>query len=145
MAMDSSAKAGGPKSNINITPYIDILLVLLIIFMVIQPTTQYDLRARVPQDAPDLPPEVIVKSDAIVISIDEGGVIRINQDPVTLDRLGARLFEIYSARSNKNMFVQADKELPFGDVIRVIDIAKGSGVGDVGLMLEESADAAGGG
>lgn len=145
MAMDSSAKVGGPKSNINITPYIDILLVLLIIFMVIQPTTQYDLRARVPQDAPDLPPEVIVKSDAIVVSIDEGGVIRINQDPVTLDRLGARLFEIYSARSNKNMFVQADKELPFGDVIRVIDIAKGSGVGDVGLMLEESADAAGGG
>lgn len=145
MAMDSSARVGGPKSNINITPYIDILLVLLIIFMVIQPTTQYDLRARVPQDAPDLPPEVIVKSDAIVVSIDEGGVIRINQDPVTLDRLGARLFEIYSARSNKNMFVQADKELPFGDVIRVIDIAKGSGVGDVGLMLEESADAAGGG
>ncbi|HUV14624.1 MAG TPA: biopolymer transporter ExbD, partial [Acidobacteriota bacterium] len=53
MGMSGSSGAFGPKSDINITPYIDILLVLLIIFMVIQPTTQYDLRARVPEDAPD--------------------------------------------------------------------------------------------
>ena len=142
MGMTSSGGAG-PKADINITPYIDILLVLLIIFMVIQPTTQYDLRARVPQDAPDVPENVVVKSDAIVVSIDAGGVVRINQDPVTLDRLGARLFEIYSARSNKNMFVQADSDLPVGDVIRVIDIAKGSGVGDVGFMLDQSGGGAG--
>ncbi len=136
MAMSTSS-AAGPKSDINITPYIDILLVLLIIFMVIQPTTQYDLRARVPEDAPDeIPEDVIIKSDAIVISIAANGALQINQEPVTLDRLGARLVEIYSARANKNLFVQADDDLPFGDVIRVIDIAKGSGVGDVGLMVE---------
>jgi biopolymer transport protein ExbD len=129
--------ASRSMSDINITPYIDILLVLLIIFMVIQPTTQYDLRARVPEEAPeDLPQDVIIKSDAIVVSIASNGALQINQEPVTLDRLGARLFEIYSARANKNMFVQADNDLPFGDVIRVIDIAKGSGVGDVGLMIE---------
>lgn len=139
----SSSSAHGQKSDINITPYIDILLVLLIIFMVIQPTTQYDLRARVPQDAPDVPDNVIVRSDAIVISIDPNGGIRINQDPVTYDRLGARLFEIYSARSNKNLFIQADPDLPFGDVIRVIDTAKGSGVGDVGLMIEDAGAEAG--
>lgn len=136
MAMSTK---GGPtqKSDINITPYIDILLVLLIIFMVLQPTTQYDLRARVPQDAPeDLPDNVIIKSDAIVVTLAANGALAINQDPVTLDRLGARLFEIYSARANKNLFIQANEELPFGDVIRVIDIAKGSGVGDVGLMIE---------
>jgi len=135
MAMQSGGK--GQMANINITPYIDILLVLLIIFMVIQPTTQYDLRARVPQEAPeDIPEDVIIKSDAIVVSIAANGALQINQEPVTLDRLGARLFEIYSARANKNMFVQADVDLPFGDVARVIDIAKGSGVGDVGLMLD---------
>jgi biopolymer transport protein ExbD len=129
--------AVGPKSDINITPYIDILLVLLIIFMVIQPTTQYDLEARVPEDAPeDIPEDVIIKSDAIVVSIAANGALQINQEPVTLGRLGARLFEIYSARANKNMFVQAHEDLPFGDVIRVIDVAKGSGVGDVGLMIE---------
>jgi biopolymer transport protein TolR len=136
MAM-STKGAKGPKSDINITPYIDILLVLLIIFMVIQPTTQYDLRARVPEEPPeDLPQELIIKSDAIVVSIASNGALQINSEPVTLERLGARLFEIYSARANKNMFVQANEDLPFGDVIRVIDIAKGSGVGDVGLMIQ---------
>ena len=122
-------------SEINITPLVDTLLVLLIIFMVIQPTTQYDLRARVPDKPPeDLPENVIVRSDAIVISISQDGSIAINQDGILLPQLGSKLFEIYSARANKNLFVQANTDLPFGDVIRVIDIAKGSGVGDVGLM-----------
>jgi len=134
MAM-ATGGGGGPKSDINVTPYIDILLVLLIIFMVIQPTTQYDLQARVPDKPPeDLPENVVVKSDAIVVAISLDGEISINQDPVTLSQLGTRLFDIYSARANKNMFVQADDELPFGDVVRVIDLAKGAGVGDIGLM-----------
>ena len=134
MAMSVSS-VKGPKSDINITPYIDILLVLLIIFMVIQPTTQYDLRARVPnKPLEDLPENVVIKSDAIVVAITLEGQISINQDPVNLNQLGTRLFDIYSARANKNMFVQAHDELPFGDVIRVIDLAKGAGVGDIGLM-----------
>jgi biopolymer transport protein TolR len=138
MAM-TTGSGKGSMSNINITPYIDILLVLLIIFMVIQPTMQYDLRARVPEKMPeDIPQDVIIKSDAIVVTVASNGALSINQEPVTLDRLGARLFEIYSARANKNMFIQADEDLPFGDVIRVIDIAKGAGVGDVGLMNEEA-------
>jgi biopolymer transport protein ExbD len=136
MAMGVSI--GGPKADINITPYIDILLVLLIIFMVIQPLTQYDLEARVPQKAPeDLPENVIVKSDAIVVSIDTYGGIRINQDPCNFNQLGQRLFDIYSARANKNMFIQGDSDLPFGEVVRVIDVAKGSGVGDIGLLTVE--------
>ena len=134
MAM-SSRTGSGPKSDINITPYIDILLVLLIIFMVIQPTTQYNLRARVPEKPPeDLPENVVVKSDAIVVAVSLDGEISINQDPVSLNQLGTRLFDIYSARANKNLFVQAHDELPFGTVIRVIDLAKGAGVGDIGLM-----------
>ena len=134
MAMLSRAGAG-PKSDINITPYIDILLVLLIIFMVIQPTTQYDLEARVPEKPPeDLPENLVVKSDAIVVAMSLDGEISINQDPVSLNQLGTRLFDIYSARANKNLFVQAHDELPFGTVIRVIDLAKGAGVGDIGLM-----------
>lgn len=137
MAM-TGRTGGGPTSDINITPYIDILLVLLIIFMVIQPTTQYDLEARVPQKLPeDMPENVVVKSDAIVVSIDSTGALRINQDAVTLQQLGARLFDIYSARANKNMFIQGDSDLAFEEVVRVIDIAKGAGVGDVGLMTPE--------
>ncbi len=137
MSMSSGA-SGGPSNEINITPYIDILLVLLIIFMVIQPTIQYDLEARVPQEMPeDLPENLIIKSDAIVVSIDTQGALRINQDGVTLDQLGTRLFDIYSARANKNMFIQGDTDLPFGDVINIIDIAKGAGVGDIGLLTPQ--------
>ena len=130
-----SRRSSGPNADINVTPYIDILLVLLIIFMVIQPTIQYNLEARVP-DKPDeeMPKDVIVQTEAIVISVNPDGTVAVNQEPVPIAQLGTRLFEIYSARANKNMFVQADQSLPFGDVIRVIDIAKGAGVGDVGLM-----------
>ncbi len=137
--MSMGGKSGkGAASDINITPFIDILLVLLIIFMVIQPMIQYDLEARVPQKLPDeLPEDLIIKSDAIVVSIDRQGAYRINQDPVRLNNLGSRLFEIYSARANKNMFILGDVELPFDDVVRVIDIAKGAGVGDIGLLTPE--------
>ena len=128
----------GPNSNINITPFIDILLVLLIIFMVIQPMVQYDLQARVPQKLPDeLPEDLIIKSDAIVVSIDRQGAFRINQDAVLFDQLGSRLFDIYSARANKNMFILGDVDLAFDDVVKVIDIAKGAGVGDIGLLTPQ--------
>ena len=137
--MAMRVQAGKAKSDINITPYIDILLVLLIIFMVIQPTTRYDLKARTPQEAEDLPENVIIKADSIVLQIAADGTYRINQEPVTLDAMGKKLFDIYSARSNKNMFIQGEDDLPFGDVIYVIDIAKGAGVGDIGLISAKDA------
>ncbi len=138
MARGEKSRSKAAASDINITPFIDILLVLLIIFMVIQPMIQYDLKARVPQKLPDeLPEDLIIKSDAIVVSIDRQGAYRINQDPVRLDQLGTRLFDIYSARANKNMFILGDVDLAFDDVIRVIDIAKGAGVGDIGLLTPE--------
>jgi len=126
----------GPKSDINITPYIDILLVLLIIFMVITPTRQLDLDVKVPQ-----PPPKDVKSEpdpsVIVVSVGESALISINQEITDINSLGSKLYEIYSKRANKNMFVSASPKLPYGDVVRVIDVAKGAGVGDVGLITEE--------
>jgi len=128
---------GGPKSDINITPYIDILLVLLIIFMVITPVRQMDLDVKVPQqtdpNAPQPPPDPSV----IVVSIGDSMQIAVNNELTDIKSLGPKLQEIYSARANKNMFVSASAKLPYGDVIRVIDIAKGAGVGDVGLLIEE--------
>ncbi len=129
---------GGPKHDINITPYIDILLVLLIIFMVITPVRQLDLDVKVPQPPP---PDSKVEADpsVIVVSVGESAQIAINQDPTDIGSLGAKLQEIYSKRANKNMFVSASPKLPYGDVVKVIDIAKGAGVGDVGLITEEIA------
>ena len=126
----------GPKCDINITPYIDILLVLLIIFMVITPVRQMDLDVKVPQPAPEDQTKNIVDPSVIVVSVGESAQIAINQDPTDIGSLGAKLQEIYSARANKNMFISASPKLPYGDVVKVIDIAKGAGVGDIGLIIE---------
>jgi len=131
--MNVSGKKGA-MADINITPYIDILLVLLIIFMVITPIRQMDLDVKVPQTSNDT--EGAIDPSVIVVSIGESAQIAINQEETTIARLGAQLQEIYSARANKNMFISASAKLPYGDVVRVIDIAKGAGVGDIGLLTE---------
>ncbi len=122
-------------SDINITPYIDILLVLLIIFMVITPVRQMDLDVKVPQASQD--PTAAVDPSVIVVSIGEHGALAINSEQTTFAKLGDELRDIYSKRSNKNMFVSGSPNLPYGDVVRIIDIAKGAGVGDVGLITDE--------
>ena len=73
----------------------------------------------------------------IVVSIGASAEIAINQEPVNIANLGMELQSIYSSRSNKNMFVSASPRLPYGDIVRIIDIAKGAGVGEIGLITEE--------
>lgn len=126
----------GPKSDINITPYIDILLVLLIIFMVITPVRQMDLEVKVPQPPPESQEQVQPPPDVIVVSMSETAQLAINQEPVSIGELSSKLLEIYSARANKNMFISASAKLAYGDVVKIIDIAKGAGVQDVGLLTE---------
>jgi biopolymer transport protein TolR len=133
MSMNVGGKKGA-MADINITPYIDILLVLLIIFMVITPVKQMDLEVKVPQPSTEIK---TIDPSVIVVSVGEYAAVAINQDPTTMAQLGARLQEIYSARANKNMFISASAKLPYGDVVKVIDIAKGAGVGDIGLISEE--------
>jgi biopolymer transport protein TolR len=134
MAISIGGKKGA-MSDINITPYIDILLVLLIIFMVITPVRQMDLDVKVPQQAQDL--DAPVDPNVVVVSIGEHGAIAINSEPVTIANLGNELRDYYSKRSNKNMFIHGSPKLPYGDVVRIIDIAKGAGVGDIGLITDE--------
>jgi len=135
MSMNVSSKKGA-MANINITPYIDILLVLLIIFMVISPIKQMDLEVKVPQTNEDKNNNAIDPS-LIVVSVGESGIIAVNNETITIAKLGSKLQEIYSARANKNMFISASPKIAYDDVVRVIDIAKGAGVGDIGLVTEE--------
>jgi len=127
----------GAMANINITPYIDILLVLLIIFMVITPIRQMDLDVKVPQTSDNNNPNAAPDPNVIVVSVGEAAQIAVNQEPTTIADLGSKLQDIYSKRANKNMFVSASAKLPYGDVVKVIDIAKGAGVQDIGLLTEE--------
>src|SRR5262249_22999947 len=129
--------AKGPKSDINITPYIDILLVLLIIFMVVTPTKKHDLDVRVPQESPK-DTEVKPNPDVIVVTINADNSIQINTDPVDINSLQDRLQKIYSARANKNLFIRGYGQLPYGQVVNIIDKAKGAGVGDIGLVTLDS-------
>ncbi len=126
--------AGGPTADINMTPLIDVLLVLLIIFMVINPPDPKGLSALVPQPNPNpsaTPPD---SSRTIVIQIDAAKQLKINQDSVTEQDLGARLEDIFKTRAERVAFVKGDPTLEFREVARVIDIAKGAGIDKVGLI-----------
>ncbi|OFW08862.1 MAG: biopolymer transporter ExbD [Acidobacteria bacterium RIFCSPLOWO2_12_FULL_59_11] len=131
----------GPKSDPNIVPLIDILLVLLIIFMVITPLVPKGLDAMVPQPNPNQDAQQPEDVRTVVVSIDATRNIMINQDPVTVDALGQRLYDIFKTRAERVMFVRGDPEVLFADVAQIIDIARGAGVDKIGLMTQKAEEA----
>ena len=128
MGMAVGGGSGGPKADINMTPMIDVLLVLIIIFMVITPLTPKGLEALVPQPPP--PNQKPNQSDqrTVVITIDEKHNMQINSEPTDEARLGPRLEEIFKTRAERVVFVKGDPGLDFQWVAKAIDIAHGAGI-----------------
>ena len=138
MAM-AMAGSGGPSANINVTPLIDVLLVLLIIFMVITPLEPKGLEALVPQPPKDPQSQVTPTDRTIVVQViwagsSERAKLKINQDDVDWKDLQSKLEDIFKTRAERVMFVKGDSEVPFLEVAQVIDIAHAAQVDKVGLI-----------
>jgi biopolymer transport protein TolR len=134
MSMAVGGPGGGPKSDINMTPMIDVLLVLIIIFMVITPLTPKGLEALVPQPPPPNQKQTLSDQRTVVISIDGDHKMMINSEPTDEARLGGRLEEIFKTRAERVVFVKGDPSIEYGWVARAIDTAHGAGIDKVGLM-----------
>jgi biopolymer transport protein ExbD len=134
--MDVGNRKGGPAAAINVTPLVDIVLVLLIIFMVLTPSMLKHLTAAVPEDSEEEQPQPQQPSNTIIVSLTVERELKINNEAVTLESLVPKLQKRLEGRHNRTVFFQAEDEVPYGDVVRLMDLARGSGAETLAVVTK---------
>ncbi|MEO8181410.1 MAG: biopolymer transporter ExbD [Deltaproteobacteria bacterium] len=135
MAMDVGSKKGGPKSDINVTPLIDVVLVLLIIFMVLTPSMLKNIPTMVPEKAEDETP-ALPPDSAIMVEYTAKRELTVNSESVAIEALAVKLQERLKVRRQKVVFFKAEDKAPYGEVVRLLDIARGSGAETLAIVTE---------
>ena len=133
MAMDAGSKKG-PRGDINVTPLVDVVLVLLIIFMVLTPSTLKHLTATVPKKAEDDTPQP--PGETILVEYTAKRELSINGEPVAPEALGGRLADRLRYDRQKVVFFRAEDEAPYGEVVRLMDLARGSGARTLAVVTK---------
>jgi len=123
------------RPTINVTPLVDVVLVLLIIFMVVTPLLMKRFHVRVPERV-DAPPAAEDPAPAVVVAVNRSGEVSLNQEPLTLETLEARLRKVFASRQERVVFVAIDDETPYHRAVEVMDRARGGGADPLVLMTD---------
>ena len=134
MSMDMGS-GGGPKSEINVTPLVDVVLVLLIIFMVVQPLLQMGYDVQVPPNAPveQQPPP---QQDQIVVSMTATKDVYLNKEKIDPANLPIRLQEVLKNRGSKVVFFSVEDTANYGDTIKLMDTVRNNGAKNIGIVMD---------
>ena len=136
MAMGGRNDNRGIMAEINVTPFVDVMLVLLVIFMVTAPMMQQGEQVNLPKaDTKAMTPA----EESVVVSVDKAGKVYINKDEVPAGDLKSRLATMFASRAKKEVFLKADAGVPYGEVVRTMADIKGAGIERLGMVTEPAA------
>ena len=140
MAYTSQRTQLTPEANINLTPFVDIMMVLLIIFMITAPMMQYGLDVNLPQAKA---PIMERKQEDMVLSVRKDGTIYVAEDdtPVTIGFLEHKLSSIFENKEKKDLYIKADEDVLYGRIVAIMSVAKQVGVQRIGMITKPTKQA----
>ena len=131
--MKSAEGENQPLSEINVTPFVDVMLVLLIIFMVTAPLPQYGVEVDLPESSRE---PLEIPKEQVVLSIAKDRTIYVDRYKTSLSELGQKLEAIYKGKQKREIFLQADKSVPYGFVVQTMAVIRAAGIDQMGLITE---------